>query len=1185
MATFPLKSPTGRWVLTATILASAMAFIDSTALNVVLPALQKGLNASGADLFWVLNAYLLVLAALILVGGSLGDRLGRKRVYMIGICIFIGGSAACGLAPDVNFLIGFRVLQGVGGALMIPGSLSLLSSSIDPGERGKAIGTWSAITTVVTMGGPVLGGALADAGLWRDIFFINIPIGLATLLMLWRKVPESKEAGAGKRVDISGVLAIALGLAALTFGFLRMPDLGLGSWEVWGALVLGVVLLGVFVWIEARSAQPMMPLGLFANRTFSAVNALTFFLYAGLGAGMLFLSLDLVQAQGYSQLESGLTFLPFTVLMISIARWAGTMADKYGARLFLIVGPAMAGLGLLLLSFVGATRGPVDYWTHFLPGVLVLGLGMSFTVAPLTTTVMSSASDEHSGVASGINNAMTRIAGVFANAIFGALAVLFFIGALEGRLKGLSLSAEQRQAVIAQAANLGNAKAPPEVGAADRAVVQGMYREGFIAVYGDVLRLAAGLAFLGAVMGLLFVRRHSRYLLVLVLFLCRTIATGQSLSTDSLLAVVRENKQDHAEAKALNALAAGLVRSDIPRAIGYLHQDVALCIKIGDTAYLTRAYNQLVTSHLHSGRRDSAAYYLSLLKGMAEHSASVDARTDFHMAAGLFYKIEGNYKAALPYLLASLDDARAITGKDPSINNKTYLAGQYLNIGNTYTVMADYRKALAYHLQSLHLFEEVANKQGISYCYQGIGGDFLSLGQLPSATEYTKKAILLKTEMKDQRGIGTALKQQGSIFRGAKQWDSTLAYYFQALKVFQGMNLKVEEADLDFDIGNVYGDKADLPNARNFLNNGKAVDLEMGDSTRYKAAEAALLSLEGRVGRQQQDELRLMSSLKASVESGDREMQLANYQYLSDHYASTRQYDKALYYTRKYYEMHDSVQGRDVQLQLQKLEKQYNVEKEEHEIRLLKEDQQVTRLVLQRDKVMLYGALVVLGLLVLVGFLIFNRHRAVSNARRIIEMEKMRNTIARDLHDDIGSTLTSINVLSKVALEPQEDGFVRSSLQKIKDRSSAIMEKMDDIVWAINPQHDTMEELLSRMKEFAAELLEPANIDYQFEEKGDFTTMKLDVRRRKELYLLFKEAVNNAMKYSGCRTIVIRLEQEHGRLRMEIGDDGIGFDEGQVRGGNGLNNMRERAASMEGRLLIDSAAGRGTRILLTASLA
>ena len=499
-----------------------MAFIDGTALNVVLPALQKGLNASGADLFWILNAYLLVLAALILVGGSLGDRLGRKRIYMIGIFVFIAGSAACGFAPDVHFLVGFRVLQGVGGALMIPGSLSLLSSSIDVSERGKAIGTWSAVTTVVTMGGPILGGALADAGLWRYIFFINVPIGLIALLILARKVPESKDTGGGKGFDIPGVLAIALGLAFLTYGFLRMPVVGFGSVAVWGSLALGVVLLLVFVLIEGRSKQPMMPLFLFANRTFSGVNALTFFLYAGLGAGMLFLSLDLVQAQGYSQLESGLTFLPFTVLMISIARWAGTLADKYGAKLFLTAGPAAAGVGLLMLSFVGQTKGAGDYWTSFLPGVLVFGAGMSFTVAPLTTAVMGSVNDEYSGVASGVNNAMTRIANVFANAIFGAVAVLLFTGAVRGRIEGMGLSPEMKQAVLAQAGNLGNAKAPAGVegvrgdggkGAAVDGVaarVARAYREGFITVYGDILRMAAGLAFLGAVMGLLFVTNRRR---------------------------------------------------------------------------------------------------------------------------------------------------------------------------------------------------------------------------------------------------------------------------------------------------------------------------------------------------------------------------------------------------------------------------------------------------------------------------------------------------------------------------------------------------------------------------------------------------------------------------------------------------------------------------------------------------
>ncbi|HVV03051.1 MAG TPA: MFS transporter [Puia sp.] len=510
MATVRLGSTEGRWVMTSTILASAMAFIDATALNVVLPALQKSLHATGTDLFWLLNAYLLILASLILIGGSLGDKLGRKKIYMIGILVFITGSAACGFAPNVPILIACRVIQGLGGSLMIPGSLSLISSSIDESEKGKAIGTWSAVTTIVTLGGPILGGALADAGLWRYIFFINVPIGIVALFILWKKVAESKEADADPVLDYPAVITTALGLASLTFGFLRIPAVGIGNIQAYGALALGMILLVAFVLRERRTAHPMMPLRLFANRTFSGANLLTFFLYAGLGVGMLFLSLDLVQAQGYSQLQSGLTFMPFTLLMIGIARLAGSWADKTGPRLLLIAGPATAGVGLLLLSFIGETKGPSDYWTSFFPGILVFGLGMSFTVAPLTTAVMRSVEDEYSGIASGVNNAMTRIANVFANAIFGALAVLLFTGSLSTRLGGVSLDKKSKQAAIAQAVNLGNAKTPAGISGQEKTVIEAAYRGGFIDTYGTVMRLASALAFLGALMTVLFIRNRPR---------------------------------------------------------------------------------------------------------------------------------------------------------------------------------------------------------------------------------------------------------------------------------------------------------------------------------------------------------------------------------------------------------------------------------------------------------------------------------------------------------------------------------------------------------------------------------------------------------------------------------------------------------------------------------------------------
>lgn len=507
MATVSLQSAAGKWVMLSTILASAMAFIDATALNVVLPSLQKSLNAGGADLFWILNAYLLMLASLILIGGALGDKLGRKKVFMAGIFVFILGSAACGFANSVLLLIVFRMIQGIGGALMIPGSLSLISSSINPAERGKAIGTWSAFTTVVTMGGPILGGALADAGLWRYIFFINVPFGVAALIMLAFKVKEIRDEDANPLLDLPGAAAIALGLALVTFGFLRMPAVGWQHWQVYGPLATGIVLLAVFILIEQKSKHPMMPLQLFRDTTFSGANLLTLFLYAGLGAGMLFLSLDMVQAQGYSQLKSGLTFLPFTILMVTLARFAGTLADKHGPKWLLVIGPATAGAGLLMLSFVTETNGAADYWTTFFPGVLVLGLGMSFTVAPLTTAVMTSVSDHFSGTASGINNAMTRVSGVLANAIFGALAVLFFAGALQQEIKPLKLPPQETLLVMKQTANLGNAQLPKNTDAQHKVAIDKAFRKGFINAYGKIMKLSAGLGFLGALMALIFIRR------------------------------------------------------------------------------------------------------------------------------------------------------------------------------------------------------------------------------------------------------------------------------------------------------------------------------------------------------------------------------------------------------------------------------------------------------------------------------------------------------------------------------------------------------------------------------------------------------------------------------------------------------------------------------------------------------
>lgn len=502
------RGTSGAWVLTATILASSMAFIDGTALNVALPALQSGLRASGGQLLWVVNAYLVMLAALIPIGGSLGDVLGRKKVFAVGIALFMLSSLVCGIAPTIGFLIGARLVQGAGASLMIPGSLAIITSYFGRDRRGKAIGTWSAFTTIVTVAGPVLGGVLANAGLWRGVFLINFPIGVIALAVLFARVPESRDEKSSGRIDYLGAILLAVGLAAPTYGLLSAPDLGFGSPRVFGSLALGVLALGAFVVVEASSPHPMIPLTLFSSRTFSGVNLLTFGLYGALSAGTFFLSLDLVQAQSYSMAVAGFAFTPFALILTALSRWAGGLVDRAGPRLPLVIGPAIAGAAFLVLAFSGLSDGPSRYWVTFFPGIVLLGIGMGITVAPLTTTVMSSVATHFAGTASGINNSVSRVAGVLVIAVVGALALILFSRALQARTAPISLDGPARAALAAEASRLGGASVPAEVGSASAAAVQTAIRLAFVDTFRVVMLICAVLAWAGAALAGLFVERR-----------------------------------------------------------------------------------------------------------------------------------------------------------------------------------------------------------------------------------------------------------------------------------------------------------------------------------------------------------------------------------------------------------------------------------------------------------------------------------------------------------------------------------------------------------------------------------------------------------------------------------------------------------------------------------------------------
>lgn len=485
----------GRWVLAATILGSSMAFIDNTVVNVALPALQRDLNASAADMQWVVEAYTLFLAALILVGGSLGDVFGRRRVFAGGVVLFSIASAWCGFAPSVGQLILARAVQGIGGALLVPSSLAIISATFDETRRGQAIGTWSGFTAITSALGPVLGGFLVEQVSWRWVFFINVPLAAVVLWIVWRHVPESRNEAADRRLDWAGAFLATVGLGGLVFGLIEWGNRGLNNPLVLAGLIGGVAALAAFVVVEARSHAPMMPLSVFKSRTFSGANLLTLLLYAALGGGLYFLPFNLQQVQGYSPTQAGAALLPFTIILSVLSRWAGGLITRYGAKWPLIIGPTIAGLGFALFALPGIGG---SYWTTIFPAIIVLGIGMTITIAPLTTAALNAVETQHAGIASGINNAVARAAGLLAIAIFGIIMVGSFRTSLSRSLDQLDLAPEVRQAVMQQSGRLAAAQAPGDLPDQTRAAVQDALDQAFVAGYRLVMLLSGGLGVLSA---------------------------------------------------------------------------------------------------------------------------------------------------------------------------------------------------------------------------------------------------------------------------------------------------------------------------------------------------------------------------------------------------------------------------------------------------------------------------------------------------------------------------------------------------------------------------------------------------------------------------------------------------------------------------------------------------------------
>jgi EmrB/QacA subfamily drug resistance transporter len=486
----PCADKSRPWVLAATILGSSMAFIDGTVVNVALPAFQSSLHATVVDVQWVVESYGLFLSALILVGGAMGDLFGRRAMFLAGVALFAVASIGCGFSSTTTSLIIWRCIQGIAAAFLVPGSLSIISASFDEKSRGQAIGTWSGFTAITTALGPVLGGWLIEHVSWHWVFFINVPLAAAVVAISLRHIPESRSANP-QRLDWVGALSATLGLTGVVYAFLESSTLGWTHPRVLGSLVVGMASLVLFLFAEKRVPSPMVPLELFRSRSFTGANLLTLLLYAALGIFFFLFPLNLIQVQRYSATATGAAALPVILLLFFLSRWSGGLVARYGPRTPLISGPLIAAAGFLLFAIPSVNA---NYWTGFFPAFIILGLGMAVSVAPLTTVVMNSVEQSRVGTASGINNAVARVAGVLAIAVLGIVMVAAFSHALQQSLDNLMLPPNVVQQIKSNAAKLAGISVPPNLDPQTTTMIRHAVTTSFIFGFRIIMVICAALA-------------------------------------------------------------------------------------------------------------------------------------------------------------------------------------------------------------------------------------------------------------------------------------------------------------------------------------------------------------------------------------------------------------------------------------------------------------------------------------------------------------------------------------------------------------------------------------------------------------------------------------------------------------------------------------------------------------------
>ena len=652
---------------------------------------------------------------------------------------------------------------------------------------------------------------------------------------------------------------------------------------------------------------------------------------------------------------------------------------------------------------------------------------------------------------------------------------------------------------------------------------------------------------------------------------CVQYGYSQSNYIDSLQQIASLQKHDSIEIQALLNLSNEFLRKDIAKSKMYAFQALKVSNAIDKDFGKNGAYIYLVAVCQNEGKIDSAQFYLNQAYPIATaKTASPKMMANYNQSAGLFYKNLGEYKKALPYLL---DNLNLLKKEDEG------RAGNLLNIGNTYINLGDFKNAATYQLQALAIFEKIGNKRGQSFGYHSLGRIFLELNQTKRARDYYERSAALKKELDDKRGLITTRTGLGDVNRELNQFNQSEYNYSLALQGAQEMKLQTEEARVLHQYALLDKKMGNLAKADEKMTRSLALAKLSGDSTMTAQVRSQLIGLRLSEQNEKQIESSLISNLNTVINSGDRGAEAIEYSRLSDYYAANKQFDKAYEYEKKYEELKDTVQGSVVVLQIRKLEEQFETEKKEKEIALLKKDKELHQLELSRERANVAIIVVILISVVIISALLINRYRVTNKAKRILEMERMRNGIARDLHDDIGSTLSSINILSQLALQTNNGESIKY-FQRIHEHSGQIMERMSDIVWSINPNNDSFDQVIVKMKEFAGEILEPKNISYSFEEADAVRHLALTIEKRKNIFLIFKEAVNNAAKYSEGSLITIRIWVESEKIQLSISDNGNGFDAMTVKPGNGLKNMEARAANIFGTLQRTSGSGAGTSIKL-----